>query len=441
MSATPSATAPANRGLIAASTMLATLLYTVDMTIANVALPQIQGGLQATRDQVFWVLTSYIIASAIVTPLTGFLAARFGGRMVLLFSVIGFTLFSDAVRPRDFAAGARAVPHIAGCDRRGPCPDLSIGAAQRLRTQGSRPRDRDLVHGRPGGAGARTDTRRLPDGDAELALGVLRQRAGRHPRRHRHREFAIPRESGRRPATFDLFGYVLLALGLGLLQLFVDRGSSQGWFESREILIETGLAIVFLYMFIAHSFTTRHPFLEPALFRDRNFVATSGIMLMVGLLFISTTALLPSYLQQVQGYPVITSGELMVWRGIGMMIAMVVGGRVVRWIDPRILIGSAGAILGLSLWPLAHISLDTTAMTIGVTSFFQGAGMGLTFLSVNVAAFTTLAPELRTEGTVFLTLARNLGSAIGVSRRRGATHAVRRGQSITAGRVLIVTRR
>ncbi len=414
MSATPSATAPANRGLIAVSTMLATLLYTVDMTIANVALPQIQGGLQATRDQVFWVLTSYIIASAIVTPLTGFLAARFGGRMVLLVSVIGFTLFSMLCglaaslpelvlfRTLQGVTGAALVP-ISQSVLLNAYERKDHGHAIAIWSMG-------VLVGPvlgPTLGGYLTETLswrwvfyvNVPVGIL-AAIGIAS---------------AIPRESGKRPATFDLTGYVLLALGLGLLQLFVDRGSSKGWFESREILIETCLAVIFLYMFIAHSFTTRHPFLEPALFRDRNFVAVSGIMLMVGLLFISTTALLPSYLQQVQGYPVITSGELMVWRGIGMMIAMIIGGRVVRWIDPRILIASAGAILGLSLWPLAHISLDTTAMTIGVTSFFQGAGMGLTFLSVNVAAFTTLAPELRTEGTVFLTLARNLGSAIGVS--------------------------
>jgi DHA2 family multidrug resistance protein len=402
------------RPLIAASTMLATLLYTVDMTIANVALPQIQGGLQATQDQVLWVLTSYIVASAIVTPVTGLLAARFGGRLVLLASVAGFTLCSALCglatslpelvlfRVLQGISGAALVP-ISQSVLLSSYSREEHGHAFALWSMGVMV---GPVLG-PTLGGYLTETWswrwvfyvNVPVGILAM-IGIAT---------------SIPRAAGRRRVSFDALGYALLALGLGLLQLFVDRGSGEGWFESREILIEAGLAAIFLYMFVAHSFTTRHAFIEPALFRDRNFTAAIVVMLLVGMMFISSTALVPTFLQKLQGYPVITSGELMVTRGIGMMISMIIGGRIVRRIDPRILMGVAAITMCAAMYPLAHISLDTTGLTIALTSFFQGAGMGLTFLSVNVAAFSSLAPELRTEGTVFLTLARNLGSAVGVS--------------------------
>lgn len=407
--------ARSRRPIIAASTMLATLLYTVDMTIANVALPQIQGGLQSTQDQVLWVLTSYIVASAIFTPLTGTLAARFGGRLVLLGSVSGFTLFSM------LCGLATSLPELVFFRvLQGICGAALVPISQSVLLSVYSRED----HGHafsiwsmgvlvgpvlgPTLGGYLTDSFswrwvfyvNVPVG-ALAFIGIAS---------------SIPRDAGMRQQTpFDLFGYTLLAFGLGFLQLFADRGSGEGWFESLEILAEAGLAGVLLYMFVAHSLTARHPFFEPALFRDRNFVAAIGVMLLVGLMFVSSTALVPTFLQKLQGYPVITSGELMVTRGLGMMVAMIAGGRLVRFVDPRILMASAAVIMGVAMWPLAHISLDTTARTIAVASFFQGAGLGLTFLPVNVAAFASLAPHLRTEGTVFLTLARNLGSAIGVS--------------------------
>jgi DHA2 family multidrug resistance protein len=402
------------RPIIAASTMLATLLYTVDMTIANVALPQIQGGLQATQDQVLWVLTSYIVTSAIVTPLTGFLAARFGGRLVLLGSVAGFTLFSMLCglatslpelvlfRVLQGVSGAALVP-ISQSVLLSVYAREEHGHAFAIWSMG-------VLVGPvlgPTLGGYLTETWswrwvfyvNVPVGILAL-IGIAS---------------SIPRETGLRRTSFDIFGYALLALGLGFLQLFADRGSGQGWFESSEILAEAGAAVLLLYMFVAHSLTARHAFFEPALFRDRNFVAAVGIMLVVGLMFISSTALVPTFLQRLQGYPVLTSGEIMVTRGLGMMAAMVIGGRLVRRIDPRILMAGATVLMFTAMWPLAHISLDTTATTIAVASFFQGAGMGMTFLPVNVVAFASLAPELRTDGTVFLTLARNLGSAVGVS--------------------------
>ncbi|MGH8313677.1 MAG: MDR family MFS transporter [Steroidobacterales bacterium] len=411
---TASALPRSRQTLIAISTTLATLLYTVDITIANVALPQIRGSLQATQDQVFWVLTSYIVASAIVTPLTTFLAARFGSRRVLTASVVGFTACSMLCglatslpelvifRTLQGISGAALVP-ISQSVLLGAYAREDHGRAFAIWSLG-------VMVGPVVGptlGGYLTDMWswrwvfyvNVPVG-ALAALGIAA---------------AIPRDSGRSQVNFDLFGYVLLALGLGALQLFMDRGADKGWFESGEILLEAGLAFLFAYLFIAHSATTRHPFIEPALLRDRNFVAAILVMLMIGLMFISSTALVPTYLQQIQGYPVLSSGELMVWRGVGMMIATIAGGRLVNRVGPRNMMITAALLLAASMWPLAHISLDTTANTIASTSFFQGAALGLTFLPVNVAAFASLEPRLRTEGTVILTLARNLGSAVGVS--------------------------
>jgi DHA2 family multidrug resistance protein len=400
--------------MISVSTTLACLLYTVDMTIANVALPQIRGSLQATQDQVFWVLTSYIVASAIVTPLTTNLAARFGSRRVLTVSVVSFTLFSMlcglatslpelvVFRTLQGISGAALVP-ISQSILLNTYPREEHGRALAIWSMGVMVGP--VIGPTLGGYLTETWSWRwvfyvnVPVG-VLAAIGIAA---------------SIPREAGKQKANFDLLGYALLALGLGLLQLFIDRGASKGWFESGEILLEAGLAGLFIYMFVVHSATTRHPFLEPALFRDRNFTAALVVMLLVGLMFVSSTALLPTYLQQIQGYPVISSGELMVWRGIGMMASMVVGGRIVYYLGPRIVMILASLMLAASMWPLAHISLDTTAMTVGTTSFFQGAAMGLTFLPLNVTAFASLAPALRTEGTVLLTLARNLGSAVGVS--------------------------
>jgi DHA2 family multidrug resistance protein len=217
----------------------------------------------------------------------------------------------------------------------------------------------------------------------------------------------------RRP--FDLTGFVLLSLALGLFQLLLDRGQSQGWFEATEIAAYAFAAAVCLYMFVVHSLTARHPFVDIHLFRDRNFTVSLVMMFAIGIAVISPSVLLPSFLQQLQGYSPTQAGTLMAARGVASMAAMVIGARLTTLIGARatMAIGiSAGAV---SLLMMAGFSVDTPASAIVAIGLVQGVGGPLTFMPLSLVGYSTLPDRARTEAGVLLTLLRNMGASVGVS--------------------------
>ena len=409
--------------------MLSVSLYTIDTTILNVALPHIQGSLQATQDQVLWILTSYMVTSAVTTPLAGYLTLRFGERPVLLASVAGFTLMSMlcgiatalpelvVFRALQGVAGAALIP-ISMTALLGAYPPSQARRAIALWAGGVMLGP--VIGPSLGGWITEYSSWRwvfyinVPVGAfAWMALATAMPRTAHSPNR-----------------PFDLKGYVMLALSLLSLQLALDRGSDRGWFESTEILVECGLGVTLLYMFIVHSSTTRNPFFEPQIFKDRNVVAAMVMSIFIYPQMIVPSALLPSFMQHAQNFSVMDSGFVLAPRGAGMALAMFLGDKLFVRVNGRLLIGAGLLIMLLSCWDLSHLTPDYSETRLILLTIVQGLGMGTAWSPTNSLAFATLPSHLRTEATVVMTLVRAIGGAaflslIGVSiaQSSAANHA------------------
>jgi DHA2 family multidrug resistance protein len=402
------------RTLLSISTVLATMLYTIDSTIVNVALPHMQGSLQATQDQSAWILTSYIVVSAIMTPLAGWLGTRFGLRPVMLWSIAGFTIGSMlcglatsleqivAFRIMQGAAGAALVP-LSQVVLLQEFPREQHAKVTALWGMG-------VLVGPvigPTLGGWLTDELswrwafyiNVPIGLLSF-LGMLA---------------SMRRGGGDARRPFDVTGFVLLSLALGLFQLMLDRGQTSDWFESTEIIAEAFFAAIFFYMFIAHSLTSARPFVDFRLFRDRNFTVSLLVMFAVGVAVFSPTVLMPGFLQQLQGYSPTQAGVLVASRGLSSMAAMLVAGRLVGRLDLRLIMGVGVGSAAVSLWMMGNFSLDTPAWMVVGAGLLQGFGAPLTFVPLTLAAFGTLAGAQRTEAGVLLTLTRNIGASVGIS--------------------------
>ncbi len=414
MSGAPAGDAyPHNRGLVVASVMLATVMQVIDTTIANVALPHMQGSLGATQDQISWVLTSYIVASAIMTQPTGWLAGRFGRRRLFVLAVGGFTVASVlcglsetlvemvAFRLLQGACGAALVP-LSQATLLDSFPPERHGSAMALWGVG-------IMIGPilgPTLGGYLTEYYSWHwVFFINLPLGVLAM-AGI--------QVSVPqgRLSDR---SFDAFGFAMLSIAIGALQLLLDRGEQQDWFQSTEIMIETGLAALGFYMFLAHSLTARHPFVDLTMFRDRNFAVCVAFIFVVGIVLFSTLALLPPFLQQLMGYPVITAGLVLAPRGVGTMISMMVVGRLLGRVDSRPIILTGLLLTAFSLWQMLDFTPDVSMRAVIGTGFVQGLGLGLIFVPLSALAFTTLPAAQRPDATSLFSLSRNIGSSIGIS--------------------------
>jgi MFS transporter, DHA2 family, multidrug resistance protein len=214
---------------------------------------------------------------------------------------------------------------------------------------------------------------------------------------------------------FDWFGFIALAVGIGSLQMLLDRGEQVGWFGANEIWIEAIISIFGFYYFFAHSLTTDEPFVRFEMFKDRNFIAGVVFMVVIGVVLFGTMALVTPFMQNLLGYPIQTAGFLLGSRGVGTLLTMMVAPRLMKHIEIRWLILAGLLITGATLWIFTGFSLDTTQYTIVTTSIAQGVGLGLLFVPITTAAFATLPGNLRTGGTAMLTLVRNIGSSIGIS--------------------------
>jgi MFS transporter, DHA2 family, multidrug resistance protein len=401
------------RGLITVCVMMATIMQALDITIANVALPYMQGSLSATLDQVSWVLTSYIVAAAIMTAPVGWLAGRFGIKQVLVTCATGFTAASMLCgiaqsveeivlfRVLQGMFGAALVPlsqavmlEIYPPERRGWAMSLWGMGVMIGPIMG------------PTLGGWLTDAYswrwvffiNLPFGIA-TALGLV----------------AFMHQTPSRSLPFDWFGFATLSVAIGSLQLMLDRGEQLGWFDSGEILLEAAVAAAALYYFLSHVLTTKHPFVPIQIFKDRNFVIGLTFMFVCGVMLLATAALLANFLQNIMGYPILAAGWLLGMRGIGMALAMPFAGRSINRIGPRLMIAAGLTCNAISLYYTTGFSPDTQVWTIVWTSMLQGAGLAFLFVPLNTIGLATLPASLRTEGTAMWTLIRNLGSSIGVS--------------------------
>jgi MFS transporter, DHA2 family, multidrug resistance protein len=227
--------------------------------------------------------------------------------------------------------------------------------------------------------------------------------------------FFMPKAQRNSGLRFDWIGFGVLSLGIGGLQMMLDRGQNQDWFTSREIITEAVLGGLGVYLFIVHMLTAKKPFIPPVLFTDRNFAAGLSLMFTTGTILVSSSSLMAPWLQNLANYPVETAGLIMAPRGIGTMVAMILSGRLANKIDPRWLMAVGICALSWSMYQMTGWTPDVAQWRIISIIVVQGAGLGLVFLPLQVLAFATLGPQYRTDGASLFSLFRNIGAAIGVS--------------------------
>ncbi|WMT73824.1 DHA2 family efflux MFS transporter permease subunit [Bradyrhizobium sp. Ash2021] len=405
---------PINRPAVTLCVILAVIMQALDTTIANVALPYMQGSVSASADQINWVLTSYIVAAAIMTPPSGFLANRFGRKRVLMTAVVGFVLASVlcgiaqslvqivAFRLLQGFFGAALVPlgqsvllDIYTVEERGSAMAL-FGVSVMV----------GPVLG-PVIGGWLTDHYSWRwVFYINVPLGVLAFAGISYFLRETKTSAA---------AKLDWLGFGSLSLAIAAMQVFLDRGAQLDWFSSFEILIEAVVCASALYIFLVHTFTAKNSFVNPRLFLDRNFSVGVLFIFIVGITYLASLALLTPYLQTLMGYPVVTAGIVMGPRGLGTMACMFLVGRLVGRIDTRLLILIGLLLTAWAMYDMTGWNPNVSQWTIAVTGFIQGAGLGFLFVPLNTVTFATLAPEQRADGTGLFNLSRNVGSSVGIS--------------------------
>ena len=404
----------ANHMLLIVGIMGASLLQVLDTTIANVAIPHMQSALGATAESVTWVLTSYIIASAVALPITGWLADRIGARRLFILSVTGFVMTSmlcGIAQNLEEMVFFRAMQGVAGAFIAPLSQSFMLDT-----TKPSRHPQMMAIWGMgimigpilgPVLGGWLTENWNwrwvfyvnLPVGILSLAI-LLANLPSREQVTRR----------------FDVFGFVLLAVALGAFQLLLDRGQSVDWFDSYETWTYAFLCLSALWMVVIHFSTARDALFDRALFADRNFVIALLFMLIIGAVLFSVMALLPPMLQGLFGYDVIDTGLVLMPRGVGVLLSMQVAGFLMRrGVDARPVVAMGFLICGVSLFEMSHWSLATDRYNIVFSGLVQGLGIGLVFIPLNVSAFATLAPRLRTDGSSLLNLLRSLGASAGIS--------------------------
>ncbi len=394
--------------------MLATLMQVLDSTIANVALPYMQGSLGASQDQINWVLTSYIVAAAIMTPVTGWLTGRFGRTRLFLWTIIGFTVASVLCglaqnlgeivlfRLLQGLCGAPLVP-LSQAVLLDIYPREKQGQALAIWSVG-------VMVGPVLGpvlGGWLTDQWdwrwvfyvNVPIGILTwFGLTIFLEES--------------PRNLGSR---FDWFGFAMLGLGVGAFQMMLDRGEQLDWFAAPEIVIEAGVAAIGIWCFVVHLLWAKQPLISLSLFRDRNFLMANIFIFVIGIMMYSTMSLLTPFLQDLTRTPVIPAGSILAPRGAGMVCSLLMAGRMVDRMDARLPIFFGFSIAAYSLWVMTGFTADTPQWNIMMAGVEQGFGIGFITAPLSVVGFSTLPPALRGQGTGFFSLIRNVGSAVGIS--------------------------
>ena len=392
----------------------ATLLQSLDQTISISALPYMQGTFSASYTEMTWVVTSYIIAAAIMTAPVGWLAARFGRKFMVVVCILGFTAFSI------LSGAAQSLQQIVICRLIQGMFSAALVPLSQATLLDIYPFERRGFAMAIWGVGVMLGPIMGPSLGGYLtdaynwravfyistpfgllaALGLL---------------VFMPRTRVQSHLRFDWLGFAVLGIAIGAFQLMLDRGRREDWFSSQEIIVEAVLAGLCLYLFIVHMLYAQRPLIRPVLFRDRNF--TLGLMMMfaVGTILVSSLTLMTPWLQVMANYPVATAGLIMAPRGIGNLLTIALSGRLATRMDPRYLVGIGLGMMCASFWVMTGWTPDVAITETVILIIVQGAGLGLVFTPLQLLAFTTLPPALITEGAALFSLLRNIGAAIGVS--------------------------
>jgi DHA2 family multidrug resistance protein len=400
--------------IITVCSMLATLMQALDSTIANVALPYMQGTMSASQDEINWVLTSYIVSAAIMTAPVGFLTARFGRTRVFVTSVTGFTIasvFCGLAQSLDQIVIFRILQGIFGA--------ALVPLSQTVLYDFFSPERRGSAMAL-WGIGVQVGPVLGP-----ILGGWLTQNYSWRWVFFVNVPFGIisavglalflKETSHSQKVRIDWIGFAALGVAVGSLQLMLDRGEEMDWFYSPEIITEACLAALGFYLFLVQSSLSPRPFLSPKLFTDLNFTVGITFIFIVGLTLYATLALQAPYLQTLMNYPVITAGEVLAPRGLGTMLTMLVVGQAIRTVGARPLIAFGFCLSAFSLYQMWGWTPDVSKSTIIIVGIAQGISVGFVFVPLSTIVFSTLPVTLRTEATGIYSLMRNLGSAIGIS--------------------------
>ncbi|MCZ6862277.1 MAG: DHA2 family efflux MFS transporter permease subunit [Alphaproteobacteria bacterium] len=396
------------------ASILATGMTALDMTIGAVALPYIRGSLSATQDQIGWVLTSYIVATAIVMPASGWLATRFGRKRVYITAMIGFTLASVlcglaaslsqevAFRALQGAFGGPLVP-LSQTIVLDTYPRKEHGKAISIWGFG-------VVLGPvlgPTLGGYLTEAYgwpwifyiNVPIGIVAISCALV----------------GLPASAPRKSARLDRFGFLALAIAIAAVQTMLDRGERQDWFASNEILIEAAIAGLALYMLIVHTATARRSFINTEMFADRNFAIGIFLIFAFGFILLPPFVLIPAFLQDLRGIPISTVGILLSPRSLGVMFGMVLAGRLLNHVEPRALMVIGLLLVAWGAWDMAGWTASVGNEAVVVNGVISGFGMGLLYSPLFTLSFATLRTALRVEATGLFQLMRNVGSSVSVA--------------------------
>jgi DHA2 family multidrug resistance protein len=404
----------ATRVIATGGMMLATMMNSLDSTIANVALPHIQGSLSASQDQITWVLTSYIVATAIMTPLSGWLSLKIGRRPLFLLSILGFIVASilcGAASNLPEMVVFRLLQGFAGAAMM-PISQSSILALwpkrhmARVITLWSAVIMVGPILG-PTLGGFLTENFswrwvfyiNVPLGILALVMVFV----------------AMEDDAGGQERPFDFLGFSVLVLATGAIQLLADRGPGQDWFDSAEIWLYAVLAVCSVYVFVIQTLTSDQPFFHRGLFADRNYVTTSIFTFFMSAMLAGTSVLLPTFMQNLLGYSAYQSGVTSMYRGFGSLCVFALIPLMMRKLGPRSTMGLGVAVSFFSLWRMAHFDLMMTAQPIQLSGFIQGMGMGMMFGPLSILSFATLSPSHWTEAAVMSNIVRTMGSSLGIA--------------------------
>lgn len=400
--------------IITISLILAPLIQVFDTSLMSVSLKQMQGTLSATQDQMAWVLTSYLISLAVMTPLWGAISARFGRKKLLLVSIVGFVVFSIACGTSDSLTEILFYRFMQGVFGAALIP-LSQSALLSI----YKPEQFSIAMGwwgvgimfgpvfGPTLGGYITEYfnwrwafyLNVPIGIMAFVMIAL----------------MVPRQGPQKSRPFNYFGFIVLGIAVACVQFILDRGERLDWFASPAIILLMLVGGAALWMFIVHSLTSDNPLVDPVLFRDKNYMSGIVLRVLFGVFLFGSLVLVPPWLQNQGGYPLVDSGVVMAWRGAGSMCSALIIGRILQFIDPRKVILTGMALSAITMWELGSFTEDIDKTYVYIINFAQGIALSSFIIPVNSIAFSTLSPGQRDIGTSFYSLLNNIGRSLGIA--------------------------